>query len=158
MDWESLDKKMGQENSILRTFCCCCHHCNTESRKHILLCFVNIHTKPRPHEKGTETKLFFPHAREQSQRARRNIRGVFWDAQSSPGPWDVHSMLELWMASVFVLWLFIIIIFILYDLLWHLLVKQFISEAVHMVLCAVLWYSGITVETEVNWCCQYLLL
>ena len=85
MDWESLDKKMGQENSILRTFCCC--RCNTERRKHILLCFVNIHTKPRPHEKGTETKLFFPYSREQSQRARRNIRGVFWDAQSSPGPW-----------------------------------------------------------------------
>lgn len=68
-----------------------------------MLCFVNIHTKPWPHEKGTETKLCF-------LMLGSNLRGLeeisvvcFEMPRAAQAHGDVHTMLELWMASVFVL-------------------------------------------------------
>ena len=67
-----------------------------------MLYFVNIHRKPWPHEKGMEKKLCF-------LMLGSNLRGleeIMWcvlmpSAAQAHG--DVHPMLELWMASVFVL-------------------------------------------------------
>lgn len=68
-----------------------------------MLCFVNIHTKLWPHEKGMEKNLCF-------LMLGSNLGGLgeitvvcFEMPSAAQARGGVHSMLELWMASVFVL-------------------------------------------------------